>query len=51
MPECMETDRAINSTKGVSYIRTVREPTEILYSPEEEFPIGGSKVFAYRTPH
>ena len=31
--------------KGVSYIRTVREPTEILYSPEEEFPIGGSKVF------
>lgn len=31
--------------KGVSYIRTVREPTDILYKPEEEFPIGGSKVF------
>jgi transketolase len=31
--------------KGVSYIRTVREPTDILYAPEAEFPIGGSKVF------
>ncbi|MBI5614008.1 transketolase [Candidatus Gottesmanbacteria bacterium] len=31
--------------KGVSYIRTVREPTEILYASEDEFPIGGSKVF------
>ena len=31
--------------KGVSYIRTVREPTDIIYGPKDEFPIGGSKVF------
>ncbi len=30
--------------KGVSYIRTTREKTTILYPPSEKFPIGGSKV-------
>jgi transketolase len=30
--------------KGVSYIRTTREKTTILYPPSEKFPVGGSKV-------
>ena len=30
--------------EGIVYIRTTREGTPILYSPDEEFPIGGSKV-------
>jgi transketolase len=29
---------------GISYMRTTREKTARLYEPEEEFPIGGSKV-------
>ncbi|MBP7794281.1 MAG: transketolase [Candidatus Saccharicenans sp.] len=29
---------------GMVYIRTTRPATPILYAPEEEFPIGGSKV-------
>jgi transketolase len=29
---------------GISYLRTTREKTPKLYGPEEEFPIGGSKV-------
>lgn len=30
--------------KGLTYIRTTRAATPILYGPEESFPIGGSKV-------
>src|SRR5205814_3635440 len=30
--------------EGISYIRTTREATPPLYGPDEEFPIGGSKV-------
>jgi transketolase len=30
--------------KGLVYIRTTRPATPILYSPEEEFPAGGSKI-------
>jgi transketolase len=30
--------------KGVSYIRTTREKTTILYPAGEKFPVGGSKV-------
>jgi transketolase len=30
--------------KGIVYLRTTREGTPILYSPDEEFFIGGSKV-------
>ncbi|HOT69220.1 MAG TPA: transketolase [Candidatus Saccharicenans sp.] len=30
--------------RGMVYIRTTRPATPILYAPEEEFPIGGSKV-------
>jgi transketolase len=29
---------------GIRYLRTTREDTPLLYDPEEEFPIGGSKV-------
>ena len=30
--------------KGIVYMRTTREKTPILYAPDEEFPVGGSKV-------
>ena len=30
--------------KGISYLRTTREKTPVLYPPGEKFPIGGSKV-------
>jgi transketolase len=29
---------------GISYIRTLRPATPVLYGPDEEFPIGGSRV-------
>ncbi len=29
---------------GVNYIRTTREPTRVIYGPDEEFPIGRSKI-------
>jgi transketolase len=35
---------AMADLRGISYIRTTREKTAILYGPEEEFPIGGSRV-------
>jgi transketolase len=31
-------------TSGISYIRTTREKTGVLYDTNERFPIGGSKV-------
>jgi transketolase len=31
-------------TSGISYIRTTRERTDLLYDADENFPIGGSKV-------
>jgi transketolase len=30
--------------KGVSYLRSTREKTPVLYGPDEKFPIGGSKT-------
>jgi transketolase len=30
--------------KGISYLRTTREKTPIIYPPGEKFPVGGSKV-------
>jgi transketolase len=30
--------------EGISYLRTLRPATPVLYGPEEDFPIGGSKV-------
>jgi transketolase len=29
---------------GISYLRTTREKTPVLYGPDETFPVGGSKV-------
>jgi transketolase len=30
--------------RGISYLRTTREATPVLYGPDEDFPIGGSKT-------
>jgi transketolase len=30
--------------EGIAYLRTLRPATPVLYSPDEEFPIGGSRV-------
>jgi transketolase len=30
--------------RGISYLRTTREATQVLYGPDEDFPIGGSKT-------
>ncbi|MGH8936420.1 MAG: transketolase [Acidimicrobiia bacterium] len=35
---------AMLDTAGISYLRTTREDTPPLYGPDEEFPVGGSKV-------
>ncbi len=35
---------------GVVYIRTTREPTPVIYGPDDMFPIGGSKVFDSPNP-
>jgi transketolase len=35
---------AMADTEGISYLRTLRPATPVLYSPDEEFPIGGSRV-------
>ena len=35
---------AMADLKGISYMRTTREDTPTLYSPDEKFVIGGSKV-------
>ena len=35
---------AMAGTQGISYLRTTREKTPLVYRPEERFPIGGSKV-------
>ncbi len=32
------------NVKGISYLRTTREKTPVIYQPSELFPIGGSKV-------
>ena len=29
---------------GITYLRTTREPTPVIYGPDEEFEIGGSKI-------
>jgi transketolase len=35
---------AMADTEGISYLRTLRPATPVLYSPDEEFEIGGSRV-------
>lgn len=45
--DAQATERLVASAAahhGITYIRTTRKETTLLYSPTEEFPIGGSKV-------
>src|SRR5918996_120250 len=35
---------AMADRDGVVFLRTTREKTPVIYSPDEEFPIGGSRV-------
>ena len=35
---------AMADLKGISYLRTLRPATPVLYGPDEEFPIGGSRT-------
>jgi transketolase len=35
---------AMADLEGISYLRTLRPNTLVLYGPDEEFPIGGSRV-------
>ena len=37
---------AMADLDGISYLRTLRPNTPVLYGPDEEFPIGGSRVAA-----
>jgi transketolase len=36
--------RAMGDLDGISYLRTTRSDTPVVYEPEEEFPVGGSKT-------
>jgi transketolase len=35
---------AMADLSGISYMRTTRQATAVIYGPDEEFPIGGSRV-------
>ena len=36
--------RLMTNEKGIFYLRTTREKTPVIYSVEEKFEVGGSKV-------
>jgi transketolase len=36
--------RQMAGLEGISFLRTTRANTRVIYGPEEEFPVGGSKV-------
>jgi transketolase len=36
--------RAMSDVDGISYLRTTRADTPVIYEPDEEFPVGGSKT-------
>jgi transketolase len=36
--------RAMADLDGISYLRTTRSGTPVVYGPDEEFPVGGSKT-------
>jgi transketolase len=40
--------RAMADLDGISYLRTTRGDTAVIYEPDQEFPVGGSKTL--RTP-
>jgi transketolase len=35
---------AMADREGISYLRTLRPATPVIYEPDEEFPVGGSRV-------
>ena len=35
---------AMSQLEGISYIRTTRAATPVVYGPDEEFPVGGSRI-------
>jgi len=49
-PSTIELVTAMCDLPGISYLRTTREATPILYAEDRDFPIGGSKTLA-RTDH
>jgi transketolase len=36
--------QAMADLEGISYMRTTRAATEVIYGPDEDFPVGGCKV-------
>jgi transketolase len=36
--------RAMADIEGISFLRTTRADTTVLYEPDEEFPVGGSRT-------
>jgi transketolase len=36
--------RAMGDLDGISYLRTTRANTPVIYGPDEEFPVGGARV-------
>jgi transketolase len=36
--------RAMSDVEGISYLRTTRADTSVIYGPGDEFPVGGSKT-------
>ena len=36
--------RAMADLEGISFLRTTRADTEVIYEPDDEFPVGGSRV-------
>ena len=36
--------RAMADVEGISYLRTTRADTPVVYGPDEDFPVGGSKT-------
>jgi transketolase len=36
--------RELAAADGIGYLRTTRGPTPVIYSPAEQFPVGGSRV-------
>ncbi|MGE5690995.1 MAG: transketolase [Pseudomonadota bacterium] len=36
--------RAMADLEGISYLRTTRADTEVIYGPDEAFPVGGSRT-------
>jgi transketolase len=47
---CAKLVREMARHQGISYLRTTRDQTAVLYENSEEFPIGGLKVLR-RSPH